>query len=191
MDHLNPHRAPTSGAATPEIADLARAFFIIGICGFGGVMPWARRITVESRHWLSDDEFGDALAMCQFVPGPNIVNFSVALGSRFQGIPGALAAVVGLIAAPMVLVICISIAIEQVSDHPVVVGALHGMAAVAAALVVGMAVKVAMPMLRRRDWFSIGMAAAAFASVAVLRVPLVPTLLVLAPIGVALHWWRR
>ena len=154
-------------------------------------MPWARRITVESRHWLSDDEFVDALAMCQFVPGPNIVNFAVALGSRFQGIPGAFAAVIGLIAVPMVLVVCISVGIEQIPDHPVVVGALHGMAAVAAALVVGTAVKVAMPMLRRRDWLAIVMACSAFASVAVLRLPLVPTLLVLAPVGVALHWRRR
>lgn len=154
-------------------------------------MPWARRVTVESRHWLSDDEFVDALAMCQFVPGPNIVNFAVALGSRFQGIPGAFASVIGLIAAPMVVVVCISVAIEQVSDHPVVVGALHGMAAVAAALVVGMAMKVATPMLRRRDGLAMVLAAAAFAAVAVLRVPLVTTLLVLAPVGVALHWWRR
>ncbi len=154
-------------------------------------MPWARRIMVESRHWLSDDEFVDALAMCQFVPGPNIVNFAVALGSRFQGVPGALAAVVGLIAAPMVLVVCISIAIEQVSEHPVVVGALHGMATVAAALVVGMAVKVATPMLRRRDGLAIGMACAAFIAVAVAHLSLVATLVVLAPIAVALHGWRR
>jgi chromate transporter len=188
---LNPHRAPITGAAAPGIIDLARGFFTIGICGFGGVMPWARRVTVEGRHWLTEEEFLDALAMCQFVPGPNIVNFAVALGSRFQGIAGALAAVVGLIAAPMVLVICISIAIEQVVDHPVVVGALHGMASVAAALVVGMAVKVALPLARRRDWLAIGMATLAFTSVAVLRMPLLPTLLVLSPIGVALNMWRR
>ena len=175
----------------PGIAELARGFFVIGICGFGGVMPWARRITVESRRWLSEDEFVDALAMCQFVPGPNIVNFSVSLGSRFHGPLGALASVLGLLAAPMVLVVCTSLVIERVANHPVVVGALHGMAAVAAALVVGMAVKVAMPMIRRRDWLAIAMATVAFVVVAVFRVGLVPTLLVMAPAGVALHWWRR
>jgi chromate transporter len=168
-----------------------RGFFVIGICGFGGVMPWARRITVESRRWLSEDEFVDALAMCQFVPGPNIVNFSVALGSRFGGPLGSLACVIGLLAAPMVLVICTSLVIDSVADRPEVVGALHGMAAVAAALVVGMAVKVAMPMIRRRDWLAIGMALAAFASVAFLRIGLLPTLLVLGPTAVALHWLRR
>jgi chromate transporter len=168
-----------------------RGFFTIGICGFGGVMPWARRVTVESRRWLSEDEFVDALAMCQFVPGPNIVNFSVALGSRFHGPLGSLACVIALIAAPMILVICTSLLIERVSDDPIVTGALHGMAAVAAALVVGMAVKVTMPMVRRRDWLGMAMAATAFASVALLRIGLVPTLLVLAPVAVALHWRRR
>jgi chromate transporter len=185
------HRAPSTGVPTPGIPELVRGFFVIGICGFGGVMPWARRITVESRRWLSEDEFVDALAMCQFVPGPNIVNFSVSLGSRFHGPLGSLACVLGLLAAPMVLVICTSLVIERVADHPVVVGALHGMAAVAAALVVGMAVKVAMPMVRRRDWLAIALASVAFAAVAVFRVGLVPTLLVMAPVGVALHWWRR
>eukprot|EP01037_Dinobryon_pediforme_P010890 gene10890-10972_t len=166
-------------------------FFIIGICGFGGVMPWARRVTVESRRWLTEDEFVDALAMCQFVPGPNIVNFSVSLGSRFHGPLGSLACVTGLLVAPMVLVICASVMIERVSDDPIVTGALHGMAAVAAALVVGMAVKVATPMVRRRDWLAMAMASLALASVALLHAGLVPTLLVLAPIAVALHWRRR
>jgi chromate transporter len=185
------HRAPTTGAPMPGLADLFVGFFTVGICGFGGVMPWARRITVDSRHWLSEDEFVDALAMCQFVPGPNIVNFSVGLGSRFHGVAGAVTSVVGLLVAPMVIVICLSLMIERVADHPAVVGALHGMAAVAAALVIAMAVKVATPLTRRRDWLGIGLAVLAFVAVAIFHVPLVPTLLILAPIAVVLHWRLR
>ncbi len=154
-------------------------------------MPWARRMTVETKRWLNEDEFVDALAMCQIIPGPNIVNFSVALGARFQGLPGAVAAVTGLLAAPMFIVVCMSIVLEQVADNPRVIDALHGMAAVAAALVIAMSVKVTLPLVRRRDWLGMALACAAFVAVALLQLPMVPSLLVLAPIAIGLERWRR
>jgi len=72
-------------ADPPTIGALFAGFFSIGICGFGGVLPWARRMIVEQRRWLTAAEFTDLLALCQFLPGPNIINLSVALGSRFRG----------------------------------------------------------------------------------------------------------
>ena len=88
----------------PTVGALFWGFLSIGVIGFGGVLPWARRMMVEQRRWLTPAEFTDLLGLCQFLPGPNIVNLSVALGSRFRGVPGAVAAVVGLISLPMVIV---------------------------------------------------------------------------------------
>ena len=139
---------------------------------------------VERRHWLSADEFVDALAMCQLIPGPNIVNFATALGGRFHGVAGAVCCVSGLLLAPMGLVILASLALEQVADRAWVVGALHGMAAVASAMVVVMATKVAMPAVRRGDVRALAVAAVAFVAIAVLRLPLLASLLVLAPAAV-------
>ena len=68
----------------PSLSDLFRGFLGIGLTGFGGVLPWARRMVVDQRRWLSASEFLDLLALCQFLPGPNVVNLSVALGSRFR-----------------------------------------------------------------------------------------------------------
>ena len=56
--------------------------------GFGGVLPWARRMLVEQRRWLTAEEFTEVLSLGQFLPGGNIVNMSVVIGQRFHGVPG-------------------------------------------------------------------------------------------------------
>ena len=188
---MSRHQPPTTGIPNPSLQDICMGFFTVGVNGFGGVMPFARRMLVEQRQWLSEEEFIDALSMCQFVPGPNIVNMAVTVGARFQGMLGSLVGVVGLMVAPMVIVIVAYNLLVQVADNPIAVGAMRGMSAAAAGLVVALALKVGMPMLRNRDWRSLIFAIAASAAVGIFRLPLLPTLAVLAPLSVALQWRRR
>src|SRR5579863_2491216 len=94
-------RAPGPGA-------LFMAFLGVGLSGFGGVLPFARRMLVEKRAWLSGEAFNETLALCQTLPGPNIVNVSVVVGARFAGPAGALAAVTGLMAAPVAIVLVLA-----------------------------------------------------------------------------------
>lgn len=169
----------------PTSRELFLGFFSVGINGFGGVMPWARRMIVDQRRWLSADEFIDALAMCQFLPGPNIVNLAVVLGSRFRGPLGSASAVLGILLAPMAIVIAAYSLLGAFASDPVVVGALHGLAAAGAALVASMACKLALPAIRRRDIWALLMGLVAVVAVAVFRLPLIVTLLVLAPVAVA------
>ena len=180
---------PTTGIAMPSVHEIFLGFFSIGINGFGGVMPFARLMLVEQRRWLSADEFLDALSMCQFVPGPNVVNLAVAVGARFQGPLGSLAGVAGIMAAPMVIVIGAYTLLMQVSEAPVVIGALRGMSAVAAGLVVALGVKLALPVLRKKDWISLAFTLASVGAVGGLRLPLLPALAVLIPAAIAAHWW--
>lgn len=182
---------PITGIETPTATDLFTGFLFAGINGFGGVMPFARRIIVERRRWLTAEEFIDLLAMCQFLPGPNIVNLAVALGGRFRGPRGALASLGGILLAPMAIVVGCYLLIGSVSDAPAVVGALHGLAAAAAGLVLSMAAKLALPMLRRRDLWAMVVALLAVAGVALLRLPLITVLLVLAPLAIMGERMRR
>lgn len=168
----------------PELHELFAAFLGIGVMGFGGVLPWARRMAVEQRRWLTGPEFTDLLALCQFLPGPNIVNFAVALGSRFRGVPGALMALAGLLAAPTVIVIGLGGLYDEFGQEPVVRRAFEGLAGAASGLVVAMACRIAWPI--RASWRSVAVACAAFAAIAVLRLPLLPTMLVLAPCSILL-----
>ena len=174
---------------TPTLGDLFRGFLGIGMVGFGGVLPWARRMVVDQRQWLTAAEFLDLLALCQFLPGPNIVNVAVALGSRFRGIPGALAAVTGLMAAPMLIVVALGGVYARYSELPVVRHGFAGLAAAASGLVVAMACRIAWPI--RTQALGIAVAAAAFAAIALARLPLVPTMLLLAPASILLHWRTR
>jgi len=168
--------------AAPSCAELTRGFCEIGLLGFGGVLPWARRMAVDQRRWLDGPEFTDLLALCQFLPGPNVVNFSVALGARFRGWRGALAALAGLLAAPVAIVTLLGALYGRYAGLPTVRGAFTGLAAAASGLVVANAAKIAWPIHGRLR--PVLVAVTAFAALAVLRLPLLPTLLVLAPLSI-------
>src|SRR5262249_49709199 len=75
----------------PGAGELFLAFAKMAVCGFGGVLAWSRRIIVQERGWLTPEEFNEQLALCQVLPGGNILNFSIMYGSRCAGLPGALA----------------------------------------------------------------------------------------------------
>ena len=176
--------APAPDTVTPGLGELFAGFFWIGIVGFGGVLPWLRRMMVEQRRWVTGAEFNDMLALCQFLPGPNIVNMAVANGGRFRGVPGSIACVLGLLAAPITIVIGLGGVYEQYGHIPVVARGFAGLAAAASGLVVAMAVKIAAPL--QRHWAGAAIALVAFGAIALLRLPLLPTMLVMAPASILL-----
>src|SRR5262249_60919451 len=88
-------------ARPPRLGELFVAFVTVSLSGFGGVLPWTRRMIVERRRWMTADEFNAAYSLCNFLPGPNNVNFSVVFGSRLPGAPGALVRPVGLLRPPV------------------------------------------------------------------------------------------
>ena len=81
--------SPSASAhVPPTLLELFLAFALISLCGFGGVLAWSRRMLVEKRQWMTAEEFNDAYALCQFLPGPNVVNLSVVFGQRIRGPAG-------------------------------------------------------------------------------------------------------
>ena len=103
--------APASGLPEAEgLAHVSRgalfaASLKIGLLGFGGVMPWARRVFVDERQWLTDRGFAELIGMCQVLPGPNVVNLAVIIGSRAQGPVGSLIALTGILFVPVIVVL--------------------------------------------------------------------------------------
>jgi chromate transporter len=184
-------RSPPDSPTPPTLAELFLGFTRVAAFAFGGVLPWARYVLVDRRRWLTPDEFTDTLALCQLLPGPNIVNMSVAIGARFHGIPGALASVLGILGVPVVVVLLLATFYAEFAHVPAVDRGLAGMAAAAAGLILGMAAKMADPILRRRFWYAAPPIALTFVAVALLRLPLWPVLLCLAPLSIALHWKLR
>jgi chromate transporter len=178
-------------APQPAIGNSALffGFLKVGLSGFGGVMPFARRMIVDERRWLTELEFLDVLSLSQFLPGPNIVNVAIIIGRRFAGVAGALAAFTGLMLMPIVIVLALAELYAQVAQVDAVRGAFTGVSAAASGLIVATALKLAQP-LRRHAW-QIAVCVVSFAGIALLRVPLLWLLAVLCPVSIAIAWWRR
>ena len=119
------------------------AFTAIALQGFGGVLAIVQRELVEKRGWLTNQEFVEDWSVAQIMPGPNVVNLSIALGDRYFGWRGALAAAGGMLLVPMLLVIALALLYNHWANVPAVAGAVRGMSAVAAGLVAGTACKLA------------------------------------------------
>lgn len=185
--------SPASPPANPQIAppgprDLFLAFLGVGLSGFGGVLPFARRMVVEQRRWQGETAFNETLALCQTLPGPNIVNFSIVLGSRFAGARGAAAALAGLVVAPVALVLVLGALYTRYGEIGRLPGLIAGLGAAASGLVVATAAKMAAPLIRRRPVSAGPFIVLAFIGVGLLRLPLAWVLLALAPLSIAAAW---
>ena len=182
-------RDPPSGPLRVSKRALFGGFLEVGVSGFGGVLPFARRMLVEQRRWLTEQEFTEVLSLSQFLPGPNIVNAAIIIGRRFQGVQGAVAASVGLLLMPLVIVLVLAALFAEFAQVDAVRGACNGVSAAASGLVLAMALRMARP-LRRTGW-QIGLALVVFAAIGLARWSMLWVLAVAAPVSLALAWWRR
>lgn len=178
-------------ADRPTLAELFRAFAIVAVSGFGGALPWARRMIVERKRWMTATEFAESFALSQFLPGPNVINFSVVFGSRIAGAPGAAAALAGLLGPPLVIVLVLAVLYAHYGDLAALSRILAGVTAAAVGLLIAMVGKMAAPMFLKR-WTSAPLIAiAAFIGVAIMHWPLPIVFLGLAPVSIALAWFKK
>jgi chromate transporter len=173
---------------TPDVAELFKGFFKVTVTGFGGVLAWARREFVQVRHWMTPDEFNDLFALCQFLPGPNIVTFAAVYGWRLHGTAGAAAALSGLLVPPMLLMIAAGELYFRYGAQPVFHGGLIGLAAGAAGLLISTAVQMAEPLARKERLVQAAMACVVFVAVGFLQWSMPLVLLVMAPVSIAWSW---
>ena len=154
--------------------ELFIVFTLLALQGVGGVLVVVQRELVERRKWLTHEQFVEEWSVAQVMPGPNVVNLCLMLGGKYFGLPGALAAVAGLICGPLVLVLGLAILFGGVSDNPVAQGALKGMGAVSAGLIIatGLKLSVSLPKNPMGLWLAIAFAMLSFTAVGILRIPL-------------------
>jgi chromate transporter len=180
------HPRPTS------LADLFVSFTLLALQGFGGVLAVVQREIVDRKRWLTQEEFIEDWAVAQIMPGPNVVNLSLMIGGRHFGVPGALAALAGLLAVPLVLVLLLAVLHARFADSPVVAGALRGMAAVCAGLIGAAGLRLAGTLKKNPlplPW-CIALSAAGFILVALLKCPLAWVLFGLGGLSCVLTYRR-
>jgi chromate transporter len=174
-------------SAPSGLVDLFFTFTWLALRGFGGVLPVAQAALVEEKKWLNLAQFRELLSFGQVLPGPNVCNLALMIGDRFFGLRGALVALAGMLAVPAVVVMSLALIYAQLNTIPMVRDAMDGMAAVAAGLMVGTAIKLA----RGIHWGWMVGAALAFVAVAGLRLHLGWVLLVMLPVLIGLAWRQK
>lgn len=174
----------------PSLFELALTFNHIALASFGGgLSAWSREVVVVEKKWMEDKEFLSAVTMCRILPGANQINLAVFVGSRFRGLPGALAAVAGLCAIPVAIAIGLAFAYFRFHEVPELKSVLRGATAAAIALTLSMAIKTGRKCLG--GLVPIALFASIFALNGVMRWPLLACLALLAPLAILWAWPRK
>jgi chromate transporter len=172
--------------------EIARVFNRMALQGFGGVLAVAQRELVDRERWLTTAQFLELLSLGQVLPGPNIINMALIIGDRFLGWRGAAAALAGLLCLPLVIVLLLAVLYRETMSQPIVAGALRGMGAVAAGLVIGTALKLAGSLSHNPLGRPVaaGLALLTLLAIGIWRWPMVGVVLGLGGASVAVAWWR-
>jgi chromate transporter len=159
--------------------DLFWSFTWLALQGFGGVLAVVQRELVEKKRWMTRDQFVEDWAVAQIMPGPNVVNLSMMIGGRYFGLAGALSALAGMLALPLLVVLTLAVLYGQVAEHPMAQNALRGMGAVAAGLITATGIKLVAALERNAMGLPVCiiLAALTFVAIALLRWPLLWVLL--------------
>jgi chromate transporter len=173
-----------------DLRDLFWSLNALSLQGFGGVLAVVQRVLVEQRRWYTPTQFVEAWAVAQVMPGPNIINLCADLGARYFGVRGILVSIAGLLAMPFCIAIALSALYTYFADVAWVAGAVRGMAAVSAGIIIsaGLRLSNTLPQHVLGAAWAIGLAVTGFVMVGLLRWPLSAVLLGLGFFACVLTW---
>jgi len=186
---LQPDAEAPPSSSRASLGTLFVEFIKISLLGFGGGIVLAHRAAVERRCWLTEAEFADALTLCQFMPGPNVVGIAICIGAKTRGVSGAVAAFMGFALIPGTIGFTLAVLYLGEARIPVVQHTLSGISAAAAGLMIGTGLRFLKP--HWRDPRAMTLAGAAFLGLAIVKLPLLLLLAVLAPLGIAMSALTR
>ena len=173
-----------------SLLEMALTFNHIALASFGGGLgAWSREVIVVEKQWLGEEEFLSAMTMCRIMPGANQVNLALFIGTKMRGIPGAIAALVGLCLVPVAIILTLGFVYFTFKEVPSVKGALHGASAAAVALTLAMVIKTGKKCLT--GVIPVAFFLASFILNGILRWPLLEALGLLAPLSLIWAWPRE
>ena len=187
---------PTPQSDGPDVApanvtalDLFIGFATVGMLGFGGIAAALFHVVVERRKWLTVDEYASTLGLGQVLPGANLINLATIIGDKYKGAPGAVIALSGLLCMPIIILVGLANLYDQFSNLPDVKAGISAAAAGAVGLTFGTGIKLGRTILKSP--FAIMVAVVSFVAIGLLRLPMIATILALAPLAVAGGFWRE
>ena len=107
--------------------ELFLGFGRVGTFGFGGgqaMIPLMEQECVQQAQWLTSEEFLDALAMGNALPGPIAIKMAAMVGWKVGGPIGCIAAIVGVAAPAILLMLALAALYFRFQHNPAVQGAM-------------------------------------------------------------------
>ncbi len=170
---------------TATLGGLFLSFLKIGLVGFGGgiaVLAQIRTLTVRKRHWLTDSEFAEAVALAQSLPGTSAGNSVTYIGVRLRGWRGAAAAMSGFILPSMLIMIALAILYKHVHNFAGSERFFHGLNGAVVALILVTAWRMGKNILTQHwQWL---LAVLAFLAVAILDATVLEVVFAAGLIGI-------
>ena len=159
-------------------------FFKIGAFSFGGgyaMIPLIQREAVERRHWVSDEDILEIIAIAESTPGPIAINAATFVGYKTRGFWGAFCATFGVVLPSFVIITLISFVLQEFESLRAVKYAFFGIRAGVLALIL----KALWSMFQKspRGVVSYAVMALAFVLVAVLKVDVIVVIALCAALG--------
>ncbi|MCF6456045.1 chromate efflux transporter [Pseudoalteromonas sp. MMG024] len=107
-----------------------KTFFLLGWVSFGGPaahIGYFRQTFVTKYKWLSDEEYGQLIALSQFLPGPGSSQVGFALGYKRAGLQGAIAAFVGFTLPSVIIMLALAITSSALVNNSIFESIVHGL----------------------------------------------------------------
>jgi chromate transporter len=180
----------SEAAAAPVrvgLVEIFRTFLFIGATSFGGgVVAYLRENLVVGRHWVDDEEFVRVMEISQTLPGLNATNMSVIIGDRLAGIPGAVAALIGMSLPGALMMLGLGMLYAQHGNRQGAGALLAGVAAGATGLLTATVLQLGRKIVGGA--LDVALVAVTCLAISVLHLPLLTTLLTIGPLAV---WFYR
>ena len=177
-----------------KLLQLFASCFYISAFTFGGgfvIVTFMKKKFVDRPHWIDNEEMLDITALSQSAPGSITVNASILLGWRIAGLPGMLAAVLGAVLPPILILSVISLFYTAFASDRIVALALRGMRAGVAAVILDVVWSLGSDVVKERSILHIAVMAAAFAAVCFFRVNVMLVILAAGLIGAVRALWLK
>lgn len=171
---------------------LFKLFLRIGATGFGGpaaLLALLQEHVVERRKWLNADEFTDALAIGQILPGPIVVDAVTHIGYRLRGIIGAIASTSALLLPAFIVMLILTPMYFHFGQVPQITGAFKGIGGAVVGLIIAAGYRIGARVVN--DAVAGIIVIVAFIALAMLRLDAIVLLLIAGAIGFIAYRQRR
>ena len=175
------------------LLELYLAFLRIGAVNFGGgyaMLPLLERDLNEKRHWVTTEELMDYFAIGQCTPGIIALNVSTFIGYKKKGVSGALAATIGFLTVPIVIILIISAFLTNFAHLAIVKNAFAGIRVCVCVLILQAVLRLwkkAIPDLTALILYLIIFLVTVFSGVMPFRVPAAVLVILAGIFGVVWH----